>query len=216
MCCTSGYSSNESKQIAKFHFPLKNRDLNQLWIRFVNRKDWIPTKHSVLCELHFEDKFITRGEKCTLKWLMNPVPSIYPAELLESPPALPTPQTTQNLPKKRTFQEDELETFQQNDIVRSLHNKNETFSPPGFQFKRVGNNVLFYNIVFDEQTQFPTILESIKSTQICMYIYNTMGCHFLYHNGSFKDTMLNSIKLVCWKTSLLILKTLQQKTITQF
>ena len=53
--CRSGYAKNETKHITKFHFPLKNFELNRLWIRFVNRKDWKPTKHSVLCELHFEE-----------------------------------------------------------------------------------------------------------------------------------------------------------------
>ena len=47
----SGYTSNDNKRIAKFHFPLKDPDLNQLWIRFVTRVDWKPTKHTVLTTL---------------------------------------------------------------------------------------------------------------------------------------------------------------------
>ena len=46
--CTSGYASDEKKQIAKFHFPLKNADLKKQWIRFVNRRDWLAWKHSAL------------------------------------------------------------------------------------------------------------------------------------------------------------------------
>ena len=61
--CTSGYASDEKKQIEKFHFPLKNADLNKQWIRFVNRRDWPATKHLVLCELNFEEKYLRRGEK---------------------------------------------------------------------------------------------------------------------------------------------------------
>ena len=61
--CTSGYASNEKKQIAKFHFPLKNAELKRQWIRFVNRRDWLARKHLVLCELHFEEKYLRRGEK---------------------------------------------------------------------------------------------------------------------------------------------------------
>ena len=60
----NGCASNEKKQIAKFHFPLKNADLNNQWIRFVNRRDWLAT---VLFELHFEEKYFRRGEKCTLQ-----------------------------------------------------------------------------------------------------------------------------------------------------
>ena len=54
----SSYISIDNKRIAKFHFPLKNPDLNQLWARFVNCTDWKATKHFVICELHFEEKFI--------------------------------------------------------------------------------------------------------------------------------------------------------------
>ena len=61
--CTSGYASDEKKQIEKFHFPLKNADLNKQWIRFVNRRDWLATKHLVLCELNFEEKYLLRDEK---------------------------------------------------------------------------------------------------------------------------------------------------------
>ena len=59
--CRSGYAKNETKHITEFHFPLKNLELNRLSIRFVNRKDWKPTKHSVLCQLHFEEREVHRS-----------------------------------------------------------------------------------------------------------------------------------------------------------
>nr|XP_047146465.1 THAP domain-containing protein 2-like [Hydra vulgaris] len=102
--CTSVYLRNKHKQIASFHFPT-NQNLYQLWVRFVNRSDWTPTKHSVLCELHFEDKYIIK--------------------------------------------------------VKNEHNLNEAVAPPRFHFKRFEKGVVFYNIIFNEQTYFPTILESI-------------------------------------------------------
>ena len=61
--CASGYASNEKKQIPKFHFPLKNAELKRQWIRFLNRKDWLAMKHLVLCELHFEEKYLQQSEK---------------------------------------------------------------------------------------------------------------------------------------------------------
>ena len=45
--CRSVSAKKGTKHITKFHFPLKNFKLNRLWIRFVNRKDWKPTKDSV-------------------------------------------------------------------------------------------------------------------------------------------------------------------------
>ena len=55
---TFGYVSNEKKPSAKFHFPLKNAELNKQWIRFVNKRDWLATKHSMLCEINFEEKYV--------------------------------------------------------------------------------------------------------------------------------------------------------------
>ena len=69
--CNSGYASNEKKnqkkQIGKFHFPLKNAELNKQWTRFVNRRDWLAVKYSVLRECYFEGKYLWRFEKCPLK-----------------------------------------------------------------------------------------------------------------------------------------------------
>ena len=111
--CESGYISNDNKRIAKFNFPLKNPDLNQLWTRFVNRTDWKATEH-------FEEKFIHRLEKSTLKLKMSPVPSIYPCELLQSPASLPTLQTSGTPPRKRVFQEEELDTMKSSLLYRIL------------------------------------------------------------------------------------------------
>ena len=39
---------------------------------------------------------------------------------------------------------------------------NETTALDGFQFKKSNDHALFCNLVFDEETKFPKILESIK------------------------------------------------------
>ena len=64
---TSDYVSNEKRPSAKFHFLLKNAELNKQWIRFVNKRAWLATNRSMLCELYFEDKYLRRCKKCTLK-----------------------------------------------------------------------------------------------------------------------------------------------------
>ena len=78
---TSGFATNEKKPSAKFHFPLKNAELNKKWIRFVIKRDWLAMKHSVMCELYFEEKYLRRDEKCTLQLSMNPVPTVYSQKL---------------------------------------------------------------------------------------------------------------------------------------
>ena len=54
--CQTGYISSTGK-LSSFHFTLKNEELNKKWILFVNRSDWVSTKHSALCKLHFKDVF---------------------------------------------------------------------------------------------------------------------------------------------------------------
>ena len=39
---------------------------------------------------------------------------------------------------------------------------NKTTAPDGVQFKKSNDHALFYNLVFDKETKFPKILESIK------------------------------------------------------
>ena len=135
---------NGKKQIPKFHFPLK-------LALIVNRRDWLPTKDSVLCELHFEEKYLRQGKKCTLQWSMNPVPTIYLQKLLSKTSSLPT--------RKLYFN---TSTFQQHDMIRTFKDLNEPLVPAGFQFKELDNCVLYFHLVFGDDTNFPKILESIK------------------------------------------------------
>ena len=60
---------------------------------------------------------------------MNPVPIVYPKNLLLNPSSLPIQQTT-----KRFFP-DELPTYQQRDVIRTFQDLNESIAPVGFQFK---------------------------------------------------------------------------------
>ena len=54
---------------------------------------------------------------------MNPVPTVYPQNLLSNPSLLPTQQTTCNLPRKISFP-DELSTPQQRDTIRVFQDLN--------------------------------------------------------------------------------------------
>ena len=118
-------------------------------------------KTLVLCELHFEEKYLRRGEKCTLEWSWNPVPTVYPQKLLSKPSSLPTQQTTRNLSRKRSLA-DELSTFQQRDIIRNFQYLNESIAPAGFQFKEFDNCILHFHLAFDDESKFPNILGSIQ------------------------------------------------------
>lgn len=56
---TVGYNrsdndDNELSRVSRFHFPSKenNEDLFIKWINVVPRKEWTPSKNSVVCEKH--------------------------------------------------------------------------------------------------------------------------------------------------------------------
>lgn len=59
--CKSGYISSIFNEKVTFHsFPLQNKELLRIWLRRISRTDFVPTKYSRLCSLHFnESDFIT-------------------------------------------------------------------------------------------------------------------------------------------------------------
>ena len=111
-CKTSYDSQKNDAVISVFHFPSESKrpQLRNAWIGFVNRSNWEPNGSSVLCEKHFSKELISRGKsKCTLKFKLNPVPTIHSNDSLKRPSALPTPEPPpRKLPKLRGIQEDEL------------------------------------------------------------------------------------------------------------
>ena len=55
-----------------------------------------------------------------------------------------------------------MSTFQQRNIIRTFQDLNKSITPAGFQFKELDNCVLYFDLIFDNETKFAKILESIK------------------------------------------------------
>ena len=55
-----------------------------------------------------------------------------------------------------------MSIFQQRDVIRTFQDLNEFIAPAGFQFKEIDDCILYFRLVFDDETKFPKILESIK------------------------------------------------------
>ena len=53
--CKSGYDSQVTSVGISFHSFPKDTELRDKWIRANPRKDFVPSKHSRLCSLHFVD-----------------------------------------------------------------------------------------------------------------------------------------------------------------
>ena len=131
-----------------FSFPFKKRqDILDTWIKFVGKKNWIPNKHSALCYEHFQPSCVIRGvSRWTLNWKVDPVPTLYPPEVI-SPQKRKCGITAENSLKNKV------------PLIVKFKELSSDHSPQGFQFRRRENDVIFYNLYFDEVTGFPAIHE---------------------------------------------------------
>ena len=59
------------------------------WIRFLNINDNALPKHGGVCAKHFEERYLKIGERITLNWALNPVPSVYTNTEFIPPSVLP-------------------------------------------------------------------------------------------------------------------------------
>ena len=160
--CNTNYETCTEK-LSVFTFPEKEKfpDLHEKWVEFVNRgAGWKPKNRSVLCIKHFDSKFITFGkERNVLKRKMEPIPTIHSAEALKTPSAVRTPTEPRRPPKVRLYQ---LSSFKENDSITSFDNLNASFSPPGYEFKKTEDSVIYYKLEFDSVTSFPKVFGSIR------------------------------------------------------
>ena len=132
----------------------------------VRLSGWLET----LCQLcylrvPFEDRLIRKGKRWTLKWKLNPMPTMLTDEMkampqsVQSTPAVPT----RKPPAKRTYQEDEINAFLSQDIIGDFSELNSTHAPPGFQCTKSDNSIVFFDLTYVDG--FPVIFESIKVDQ---------------------------------------------------
>lgn len=158
--CKSGYSSQIEK-VSCFSFPFDKPDLLKSWVKFVNRKNWSPTKNSVICVKHFEEKYIKDGQRKKLRWENQPVPTIHTDKELKRPSVLPSPGIIRKKPKIRVYQKDELGDFENVDKIKSFSDLNENCAPASYLYHKTADHVVYYKLIFKENG-FPIIRDSIK------------------------------------------------------
>jgi len=57
--CKGGYDSHVTDKNVTFHTFPTNPEMRENWIRANPRQDFVPTKHSCLCSLHFQPSDFT-------------------------------------------------------------------------------------------------------------------------------------------------------------
>ena len=151
-CSVGGCHTNHQKKVngksvitnpgTVFCFPDEHRqaDLFKAWIRFCNRKDkFVVTNNSGVCAKHFEERLIRYGERNTLVWALNPIPTINAVEKdingKDVPPSvLPTP-TSQRKPPTDRSSPDELNAFKREDEIKNFEEISDSICPTGYKLE---------------------------------------------------------------------------------
>lgn len=162
-CCVVGCNSNYvgGETVPVFGFP-KDEDLKNLWIRFVNRKDWVATNSSVICLKHFDNKFYKKGDsgkRYRLRHELKPIPTIYPISI--SSASLPIISEPRKAPTSRVYQEDEYQKFIDHDTIQNLESFTVADSPPGYLFTKFDECLIFHKITLNE-LKIPQVAECIR------------------------------------------------------
>lgn len=55
----------------------KNMIRREVWVSFVNRKDWQPKNSSVICSKHFSDDCFDRTPQCVVRLKPDAIPTLY-------------------------------------------------------------------------------------------------------------------------------------------
>jgi hypothetical protein len=123
--CKTGKTHDEeiegadaATKISTFHFPTDNEEILEKWIYFTGRKEWKPTKYSVLCEKHFDNKYIKYGDKRNkLKYELLPIPTIHTNDSDIPESMLRVPKIPRQPPTNRNPHSDEKPAFKKTDRI---------------------------------------------------------------------------------------------------
>ena len=81
---------------------------------------FMPSGPLELLFVLFEDDLITFWKKNTLKWKLQPFPTIHTQKALKRPSTIQTPSTSRKLPKVRMLKIDKIGEFAQRDKINTF------------------------------------------------------------------------------------------------
>ena len=93
---------------------------------------------------------------------MQPVPTLHIAEALKRPSTLPNTTSPRKAPKVRMYQDDELSSHENKDIITCFADLCSRNAPNNYFYHETYDYVIYCNLVFDEKSGFPSIRKAIK------------------------------------------------------
>lgn len=148
--------------VIKFPNGKRNESLLPAWVRFCNRKyEFLITNNTGICVKHFDDKFVNNGTRKTLKWELNPVPTIYSSNIEVPPSVIPTTPSHRKPPTDRSSP-DEINAFKQADEIKGFADISNELCPPGYQLEvhHAEKKAIFYKMV-KTSIGIPEVTETI-------------------------------------------------------
>ena len=127
----------------------------------MNRRDWAPTRLSGVCSQHFEEKFLKVGEQATLRWELQPVPSICSGNESMPPSVIPTPKTPKKPPSSVTALPDLLDDFNDHDKISDFSSIGESLCPSGSKLQIDKSRAVFCKLENCETFDIPIVTEAV-------------------------------------------------------
>ena len=125
----------------------------------------MPTNHGGICAKHFEGKYLKVGNRTTLRWDLDPVPTIYSNKEAIPPSVLPTPTTSRKAPIRKTTIPDQFDEFKDQDKIKDFASINESLCLENYSLHMNGNKAVFYKIETSENFGIPFVSEVIAVDQ---------------------------------------------------
>ena len=163
--CKSGYRSQFQK-VSSFLLLFEKLNLLALWIKFVNCKNWKPSKISIICAKHFIDELIKDDKRKKLKWEFLPVPTTHKEKALKHLSVLPCASIIGKAPKIRIFQKDELGNFENDDIVANSLPRTVFRACICFDFAKFSANVFSHVVFRSVQTRLAALFRSLHNVYL--------------------------------------------------
>ena len=170
-------------------FSFKKPDLLTRWIKFVNCKNWKPSKNSIICAKHFKDELIKDGKRKKLKWELLSVPTIHTEKALKHHSVLPCASIICKAPKIRLFQKDKLGNFVNDHIIKSFNNLTSKNASPGYLCHQTKDYIIYYKILFNEKVAFLLFRKQLKLVMTCTCISKFKEIQCLFHSGLLMEEM---------------------------
>ena len=106
-----------------------------------------PSKNCGIRAKHFDEKFLKKRVRTTLRWELNPVPSICTQTEKIPSSILPSTSISRKPPTESSIAPDQLPEYQLNDKIEDFSKIDDGFCPQGYTQKLNKDKATFYKIV---------------------------------------------------------------------